>query len=170
MQTSILDILNVVIMMRMTYASFKQFYENVDMSMLWSIWSPWRNERGATATITKMVPRQHSDDPTTHWDTSAKESVDVRYMQKKVGWSRIPGSHGSTAWQMRRKLQGWFGHGANISDISYNTHSYTSGHLGVIPSKRAFGAERVRSGSSCSRVVGEVVVLATVVEVVVHVS
>ena len=27
MQTSILDILNVVIMMRMTYASFMQFYE-----------------------------------------------------------------------------------------------------------------------------------------------
>ena len=26
--------LNVVIMMRMTYASFKQYYENVDMSML----------------------------------------------------------------------------------------------------------------------------------------
>ena len=28
--------LNVVIMMRMTYPRFKQFYENVDMSMLWS--------------------------------------------------------------------------------------------------------------------------------------
>jgi len=24
------------------------------------------NENGATATITKMVPRQHSDDPITH--------------------------------------------------------------------------------------------------------
>ena len=32
--TTILNILIVVIMMRMTYASFKQFYENVDMSML----------------------------------------------------------------------------------------------------------------------------------------
>ena len=49
-------------------------------------------------------------------------------------------------------------------------HSVHGRRLGVIPSKRAIGAERVRSGSSCSRVVGVVVVLATVVEVVVHVS
>ena len=49
-------------------------------------------------------------------------------------------------------------------------HSVHGRRLGVIPSKRPFGAERVRSGSSCSRVVGELVVLATVVEVVVHVS
>ena len=28
-------------------------------NMIGSIWSPWRNKRGATATITKMVPRQH---------------------------------------------------------------------------------------------------------------
>ena len=50
--------LNVVIMMRMTDVSYMQFYENIDMKMIRSIWSPWRNERGATATITKMVPRQ----------------------------------------------------------------------------------------------------------------
>ena len=37
--------------------------------------SPWWNERGATATTTEMVPRQHSDDPTTHLDTGAKEQV-----------------------------------------------------------------------------------------------
>ena len=59
--------------------------------------------------------------------------------------------------------------GANTS-ISYNKAFVHGRRLGVIPLKRAFGAERVRSGSSCSRVVGEVVVLATVVEVVVHVS
>ena len=29
--------------------------------MLWSIWPPWRNERGATTTTMEMVPRQHSD-------------------------------------------------------------------------------------------------------------
>ena len=27
---------------------------------------PWWNEKGATATITKMVPWQPSDDPITH--------------------------------------------------------------------------------------------------------
>ena len=36
-RTSILDILNVVIMMRMTDVRFKQFYENVDMKMIRSI-------------------------------------------------------------------------------------------------------------------------------------
>ena len=77
--------------MRMTYTSFMQFYENVDMSMLWSIWSPWWNKRGATTTTTKMVPRQHSGDLTTRRDVGAKESVDVRNMQKMVGWSRITG-------------------------------------------------------------------------------
>ena len=33
-QATILNVLNVVIMMRMTYTSFMQFYENVDISML----------------------------------------------------------------------------------------------------------------------------------------
>ena len=47
--------------------------------------SPWRNERGATAMTTKMVPRQHSDDLTTRRDVGAKESVDVQNMQKEVG-------------------------------------------------------------------------------------
>ena len=37
--------------------------------------SLWRNERGAMATTTEMVPRQHSDDPTTHLDTGAKGQV-----------------------------------------------------------------------------------------------
>ena len=34
---------------------------------------------------TEMVPQQHSDDPTTHWDVSAKESVDLQNMQRVVG-------------------------------------------------------------------------------------
>ena len=38
--------------------------------------SPWRNKKGATATTMEMVPRQHSDDPTTRRDVGAKESVD----------------------------------------------------------------------------------------------
>ena len=58
MQPSILDILNVVIMMRMTYARFKQFYENVDMKMIRSIWSPWQKELGATAMKTETMPWQ----------------------------------------------------------------------------------------------------------------
>ena len=49
---------------------------------IWSILSARRKERGATATTTEMMPRQHSDDPTTHRDVGAKESVDVRNMQE----------------------------------------------------------------------------------------
>ena len=51
------------------------FYENVDMKMIRSIWSPWRNETGATATTMEMVPRQHSNDATTRQGVDAKESV-----------------------------------------------------------------------------------------------
>ena len=84
-QTTILNILIVVIMMRMTYASFMQFYENVDMSMIRGIWSPRRNKTGATATNPKMMPRQHNGDPTTRRDVGAKETVDERNMQTMVG-------------------------------------------------------------------------------------
>ena len=40
---------------------------------------------GATEMTTEMVPRQHSDDPTTRRDVGAKESVDVRNMIEMVG-------------------------------------------------------------------------------------
>ena len=52
--------------MRMTYTSFMQFYENVDKSIKKHLVTMAEqkgchgndNENGATATITKMVPRQ----------------------------------------------------------------------------------------------------------------
>ena len=56
-QTTILNILIVVIMMRMTYESFMQFYENVHMSIMKHL-SSWQKERGAIETIPKTVPRQ----------------------------------------------------------------------------------------------------------------
>ena len=62
--------------------------EMLTSNMIGSIWSPWHNKRGATATITKMVPRQHSDDPTTRRDVGAKESGRERVMQ---GWWGAPG-------------------------------------------------------------------------------
>ena len=55
-----------------------------------SIWSPWRNKRGATATTTEMVPRQHSGDPTTHLRYRCKGEV-CGCVQKMVGHSRISG-------------------------------------------------------------------------------
>ena len=41
--------------------------------------------KGCHGGETEMVPWQHFDDPTTRRDVDAKESVDVRNMQKKVG-------------------------------------------------------------------------------------
>ena len=60
--------------MRMTYTSFMQFYENVDMSMLWSIWSPWRNKKGATAAKQKWC-HGNIPVPIAHGDTGAKGKV-----------------------------------------------------------------------------------------------
>ena len=42
-----------------TYARYMQFYENVDMSMLWSICYRGGTKKGATATNPKMMPQQH---------------------------------------------------------------------------------------------------------------
>ena len=69
--------------MRMTYTSFMQFYENVDMSMLWSIWSPWRNKKGATAAKQKWCHGNISF-PVAHGDTGAKE-VGVNESSKDGG-------------------------------------------------------------------------------------
>ena len=69
-----------------------------------------------------------------------------------TGFPRV----GGMAKEGHRKRQ--LDHGANTS-ISYNTQAFgprTSSW--VIPLKHAFGAERVRSGSSRSRAVVEVVV------------
>ena len=61
-------------MMRMTYASFKQFYENVDMKMIRSIWSPWRNKTEAHERRKSERSKQHGKQP------SHKHGV----MQKQV--------------------------------------------------------------------------------------
>ena len=64
-QTTILNILIVVIMMRMTYASIMQFYENINKSMIRGISRHGGRKKGATTAKTETVPRQRSDDPTT---------------------------------------------------------------------------------------------------------
>ena len=143
---------------------------------LWKCWHkhvmkhllPWWNEKGATATITKMVPRQPSDDPITHWDTSAKEQVCGCAKHAKDS-GVLPDSgfprYGGMAIEERAKTS--LGHSANTS-ISYNTHAFVHGRrLGVIPLKRVFrnGSSSVRCrgssrsqvvvGSSCTRFVDE---------------
>ena len=124
--------------MRMTYTSFMQFYENVDMSMLWSIWSPWRNEKGATAAKqkwchggeTKMVPRQHirkwcHDNisvPVAHRDTGAKGGV--TWASHARWWGdpdfRVP----TGRWHGKRGAsQGRFDHGAKLEHLIQHMHS-----------------------------------------------
>ena len=74
------------------------FYEKVDMKMIRSIWSPWQNETGATATNPKMMPRQHIGSGRS-WRYRCKRKRGVSVSCKMVGWSRQPGSHGSMLWQ-----------------------------------------------------------------------
>ena len=61
-------------MMRMTYTSLCNYYENIDMSMIRGIWSPWRNEKGATAAKQKWCHGNISV-PVAHRDTSTKGGV-----------------------------------------------------------------------------------------------
>ena len=152
--------------MRMTYASFMQFYENVDMSMLWRIC----HHRG-----TKRVPRQlqrkwwHGNIPMIRQlieiPVQKSKCADVRNMQKMVGWSRLPDSHGSTAWQTRRNVHEANGHDANIRFISDNMHSSMSHRVGgytfqacnswrveLVQSRGSRRSRGGRSGSSCTRI------------------
>ena len=48
------------------YKFYAIFMKMLTFNMVGSIWSPWRNERSATATTMEMVPQQYFDDPTTH--------------------------------------------------------------------------------------------------------
>ena len=96
--------------------------------------------------------------PVAHGDTGARRIVRMCETRKRmVGCSRLPGSHGTAAWQTRN-VQGtiwtWCKHGQLI----HHNHSYTGVVSGLYLRSVQFGAEHVRSGSSCSRVVGEVVV------------
>ena len=116
-------------------------------------------ERGATATNPKMMPRQHiGSDSSRRY--RCKRSGQERVMQ---GWWGAPGFRVPTGRRhgKRGTCKEQFGHGPNIGCISYNTCIRSTGdHLGIIPSKRAF-----RSGSSSTK---EVVVHGSSWEVVVH--
>ena len=90
---------NVVKMMRMTWSSFMQVFikrlTEDDMEYL----SPWWNEKGAMATIPKMMPRQHIGSGSSWRYRFKRKCADVRNMLEMVGCSRLPGSHGSVAWK-----------------------------------------------------------------------
>ena len=162
--------------MRMTYASFKQFYENVDMSKIWNIWSPWRNEKGATAakpkwchgnisendataTYPKMVPRQRLGSGSSR-RYRCKRSGRERVMK---GWWGDPGFRVPTGWRHGKRGTCTKQTGTvQTYRTSHTCKGISSRSSRVIPLKRAF-----RGGSKSSR---EVVVHGSSSEVVVHIS
>ena len=122
--------------MRMTYASFMQFYENVDMSMLWSICHhggrkkvPRRwNKNGATATYPKMMPRQHIGSGSSRRYRCKRKWAWASHA-RMVGCSRIPGSHGTVAWQ-KRGIARTIRSRCKTRASHTHMHSITVGHLG----------------------------------------
>src|SRR3954465_10326778 len=127
MQTTILSILNVVIMMRMTIASFKQFYENVDKSIKKHL-SSWRKESVPRQRIRKWCHGNISV-PVAHGDTGAKG--DVRMCGTCDRRWGDPGYRVPTRW--------WHGKRGTCKDnsktvqnsgITYNKHSFSEGRLG----------------------------------------
>ena len=136
--------------MRMTYSSFMQFYENVDMSMLWSIWSPWRNEKGATAAKRKWC-HGNIRVPVTRLRYRCKREVWRERVMQDGGCSRIPGSHETVARQKRgipRTIRTRSKHRVHLIQHTYihgrSSHRYTFEAC-------VFGAERVRCGVDGSR-------------------
>ena len=120
-------------------------------------------QKGCHGGETKMVPRQHSG-PGNSWRYRCKRRrADVRNMLEMVGCSRLPGSHGSSAWRTRRNVHEANGHGANIGCISYNTcirstavvsgYTFEAFKRDGSHSERCRGSRRSRDvvGSSCTR-------------------
>ena len=138
---------------------FMQFLLKVDIRDKKHL-SPWWKERGATATIPKMMSRQH---------IGSGNSLRVRCKRKdgvsesnemKGGAIPSPGSHGSATRQPRNMTKGTkrtrCTHGKHYIQHNKQHTGHPRGRLGI-PSKRAF-----RDGSRSSRDVAEVE------EVVVH--
>jgi len=84
-----------------------------------SIWSPWRNKKGATATNPKMMPRQHSG-PDSSWRYRCKRKSDESVTCDRR-WGD-PGYRVPTRWwhgNEEKHARNNFRHGANAG-ISYN--------------------------------------------------
>ena len=98
-------------------------------------------QKGCHGGETKMVPRQHSG-PGNSWRYRCKRRrADVRNMLEMVGCSRLPGSHGIVAWKTSETSDTVQTYGT-----SHTCKGISSRSSRVIPSKRAFRADRVRRG------------------------
>ena len=142
MQTTILNILDVVIIWcgwhmqvlcnfikMLTWAWYETFVTVVERKGCHGN----DNRNGVTTTTTEMVPRQHSDDPTTHWDTDAKEQVCGCAEHAKDGGAILVIGHGKRGgmWTTTRTL-------CKHEHLIPQKYSFSDDRLGVIPSKRVF--------------------------------
>ena len=136
--------LNVIIMMRMTCASFMQFLLKVDMSIKWSICHHGGNEKGC-----------HDNVPVPRLRYRCKGEV-CGCVQKMVGCSRIPGVPCVDDGDKEKEGQ----HAPTIRARSKHKHlihhttfdSRASSRWLYLPREHS-RAVRVRRGSSCSRFV-----------------
>ena len=142
--------------MRMTYASFMIFLLKVDKSIKKHL-SPWWKGKGCHKNNNKMVPRQRS---------SSGNSIEIPMQRRSVRMrakdgGALPDTGCPTSWRQGNKWQFEQGANTSISNIA-SIHSRTSSR-GYTFEACVIGGVRVR----CS--VGEVDVLGTPTEVVVHV-
>ena len=142
-QTTILNILIVVIMMRMTCASFMQFLLKVDKSIMKHL-SPWWKEKGCHRDDNETVPRQRS---------GSGNSIEIPVQRKCDGsvtcdrrWG-APGYRVPTwRWQGKRGKRAPTNRArCKHEHLIHHNAFIHGGRLGVIPSKRALPE---RSGSS----------------------
>ena len=127
---------------------FSNFYENVDMSMFYEAFVTVVEERGATATNPKMMPRQHIGFGSS-WRYRCKRSGRERVMQ---GWLGAPG--------FRVPTVRWHGNRVTCKDLSRTRCKHELLIQQSIRSRASsrhytfeaclFWADRVRSGSSCT--------------------
>ena len=127
---------------------YAEFMKMLACYNIWGILSPWWKERVPRWWIRKWC-HDNISVPVAHRDTDAKGSGSECVMQDDgvipvAGFPRVDGMATRNS-QRTTPTRGntWF----NSYTASIRS---TGGHHGVIPSKHAFRAERVRSGSSHS--------------------
>ena len=125
-------------------------YGNIDKGISRSICHHGRKEKECHDNDSETVPRQRIGYPVAHGDTGEKGS-DGSVSCKMMGWSRLPGSHGWTAWQ-RGTHKEQLGHGATHSSThtlqAFGPRAVVSGlYLRSVH----FRSESVQRGSSRSR-------------------
>ena len=108
-------------------------------------------ERGATATNPKMVSRQHIGSGSSWRYRHKRELCGCAEHAKDGGVIPVTGFPHDGGKENEERARTNSDMVQTRASHTTHMHSVHGRRPGVIPSKRAFRAERVRSGSSCSR-------------------